>query len=126
MLLRRAHIPQEEVFLVGIEDVVVIDDSVATAADRARLQHELLQKELDLLRARLEIVRSQVGVVAKSGVTWVNASARSQLGSYPWAKFAALAASSFLVTTAVRKLSFGSITAAAIPLVTAAMKKSMR
>lgn len=102
MLLRRAHIPQEEIFLVGVEDAVVINDIVATAADRARLQHELLQKELDLLRARLDIIRSQVRVVAKAGVTWADAIARSQLSSYPWTKLGALAASSFLVTTALR------------------------
>jgi hypothetical protein len=40
-------------------------------------------------------------------VTWVNASARSQLSSYPWTKLGALAASSFLVTTAVRSLRSG-------------------
>jgi hypothetical protein len=101
---QRTHIPQEEAFVVGEEDVVAIDDVVATATDRARFQHELLQKELDLLRARLDIIRSQVGVVAKSSVTWVNASARSQLSSYPWTKLGALAASSFLVTTALRSL----------------------
>lgn len=104
MLLRRAHIPQEEVFLAGVEDTVVIEDVVATTADRARLQHELLQKELDLLRARLDIIRSQVGVVAKSGVTWANASARSQLASNPWTKLAALSVGSFLITTALRSL----------------------
>ena len=102
MLLRRTPIPQEEVFLVGEEDVVVIDNVVATATDRARLHRELLQKEVDLLRARLDIIRSQVDVVAKSGVTWANASARSQLASYPWTKLGALAASSFLVTAALR------------------------
>ena len=107
MLLRRAHIPQEEIFLVGVEDAVVVDDIVATAADRARLQHELLQKEIDLLRARLQIVRSQVGVVAKSGVTWANATARSQLASKPWAKLAALTTISFLVTTVLRGLRSG-------------------
>lgn len=105
MLLRRTHIPQEEVFL--FEDAAAIADVVATAADRARLQHQLLQKELDLLRARLDIIRSQVGVVAKSSVTWANASARSQLSSYPWTKLGALAASSFLVTTALRSLRSG-------------------
>lgn len=107
MLLRRAHIPQEEVFLAGIEDAVVIDDGVANAADRARLHHELLQKEVDLLRARLDIIRSQVVVVAKSSVTWANASARSQLTSYPCAKLSALAAGSFLVTRALRSLRSG-------------------
>ena len=103
MLLRRAHIPQEEVFLAGVEDTVVIEDVVATTADRARLQHELLQKELDLLQARLDIIRSQVSVVAKSSVTWVNASARAQLSTYPWTKLGALAAGSFLVTKALRR-----------------------
>ncbi|WP_318410673.1 hypothetical protein [Rhizobium sp. PL01] len=93
--------------MVGVEDAVVIDDIAATAADRARFKHELLQKELDLLRARLDIIRSQVRVVAKSGVTWANASARSQLTSYPWTKLGALAASSFLVTRALRTLRLG-------------------
>jgi hypothetical protein len=103
MLLRRPHIPQEKVLLSGVEDSLVIDDDcLANAADRARLQHELLQKEVDLLRARLDIIRSQVGVVAKSGATWVNASARSQLASYPWTKLGALAAGSFLITAALR------------------------
>lgn len=107
MLLRRAHIPQEEIFLVGVEDAVVMDDIVATAADRARLKHELLQKEIDLLRARLEIIRSQVGVAAKLGVTWANATAWSQLASKPWAKLAALTTISFLVTTVLRSLRSG-------------------
>jgi hypothetical protein len=102
MLLRRAHLSQEEVFLVGVEDAVVVDDVVATAADRACLQHELLQKELDLLRARLDIIRARVGIVAKSGVTWINESARSQLSTHPWAKLTALAAGSFVVTAALR------------------------
>jgi hypothetical protein len=102
MLLRRPHIPQEEVFLSDAEDTLRFDDSLANAANRARLQHELLQKEVDLLRARLDIIRSQVGVVAKSGATWVNASARSQHASYPWTKLGALAAGSFLITAALR------------------------
>ncbi len=101
MLLRRARIPQEEVFFIGAEDDVVIDD-IATAAHRARFQRELLQKELDFLRAKIDIIRFQLGIVAKSGMTWANISARSQLASYPWTKLGALAASSFLVTTALR------------------------
>jgi multidrug efflux pump subunit AcrA (membrane-fusion protein) len=103
MLLRRAHIPQEELSLGGVEEAVVDDDIVATAAVRARIQHELLQIELDLLRARLNMIRAQVRIVAKSSVTWANASARSQLLSYPWIKLGALAAGSFLATTALRR-----------------------
>lgn len=57
MLLRRAHLPQEEVFFLGVEHAVVVDDIAATANERARLQHDLLQKEIDLLCARLGIIR---------------------------------------------------------------------
>jgi hypothetical protein len=124
MLLRRVHIPQE-VLLSNPEDQSLISEMTGTPRDRARLQHELLQKEVDLLRARLDITRSQLGVVARSGVRWAHASARSQLGPYPWLKFAVLAASSYLVTTAIRRLPLGSITAAALPVVAAVMKRRM-
>jgi hypothetical protein len=48
---------------------------------KARLRREILQKEVDLLCARIGIVKPQAGTVAKSCGNWVNASARSQLAA---------------------------------------------
>jgi len=122
-MLKKAHIPQEEVFLYASDDIDPVVETVATPDERARLRHEILEKDIDLLRVRLELIRAQIGLVARSGATWANASARSQLGTYPWAKLAALTASSCLVTMALRRLPLGSVTAMAIPLVTAAISK---
>ena len=72
--------PQEDVFLTGSGDDIPVSATPASPEANARFPHEILQKEIELLRAILAIVRSQVGVVAKSGGTWVNASARSQVG----------------------------------------------
>ncbi|CAN7701637.1 hypothetical protein LJR098_002513 [Rhizobium sp. LjRoot98] len=126
MLLRRQGIRQEETFLSGRQDEVSVTDKAGSPEDNARLRHEILHKEIELLRARLDIVRAQVGAVAKSGGTWIHASARSQLGAYPWAKFAALTAASYVVTRSLRKLPLGSIAAAAIPMATVALKRRLR
>jgi hypothetical protein len=126
MLLRRRHVPQEEVFLADPGDEIPVSTTHPSPEAKARLRHDILQEEIALLRARLAIIRSRLGVVAKSGATWVHASARSQLGSYPWSKFAALTVASYVVTISLRKLPFGSITAAAIPLATGALKKRLR
>jgi hypothetical protein len=53
-------------------------------------------------------------------------STRSQLGPYPWATFARIALSSFLVTNAVRKLPLGTIVAAAVPLIMGAINQRIR
>jgi len=126
MLLRRAHVPQEEVFVTGREDGVPFSAIPASPREKARIRHEILQKDIDLLRSRLAIVAAQAGAVGKAGAIWVNAGARSQLGTYPWAKFAALTVGSYVVTRALRTLPFGSVAAAAIPLATAALKRRLR
>ncbi|WEZ85529.1 hypothetical protein P6U16_26085 (plasmid) [Rhizobium sp. 32-5/1] len=123
---RREHIPQEEVFFLDREGRGPVSPTPTSPEEKARLQREVLQKELDLLRARLAIIRSQVGVVTKSGTVWVHASARSQLGAYPWAKFGALVAGSYFLTRGLRNLPFSSITAAAIPLATMLVKRTVR
>jgi hypothetical protein len=126
MSLRTAHIPQEEVFLARSDDGISVVATAASSEEKARLRHEVLQKDLDLLRARLDIIRTQVGVVATSGANWAHASAREQLGPYPWAKFAALAVGPYLVTKVLRNLPFGSIAAAVVPLISAAVKNRRR
>jgi hypothetical protein len=90
---------------------------------RARLRHQLLQKEIELLRVRLDIIQDRAKVVVRSGAAWANASARSQLGPYPWAKFVGIALGSFLVTNALRKLPLGSVVAATIPLIMVAVER---
>lgn len=122
MLLKRKHVPKEEVFLIEEEHQDDVPELKASVYERARIRHEVLQKEIDLLRARLHIIRDQAGLVAKSGVTWANASARAQLGPYPWAKFAALAASSFLVTRGLRKLPMGEVAGMTAPLLFGVLK----
>ncbi len=119
MLRKRAHIADEELTLqpenseFRSKPLLLADCSVRT---RAHLRRELLQKEIELLRVRLDVIRDQAKVVVRSGATWANASARSQLGPYPWAKFVGIALGSFLITNALRKLPLGSVSAAAVPL----------
>ncbi|HTO34254.1 MAG TPA: hypothetical protein VL202_24240 [Pararhizobium sp.] len=125
-MLKKAHIPQEDIFLYGSDDADPIVETVATPEERARLRHEILEKDIDLLRVRLDLIRARVGLVSRSSVRWANCSARSQLGAYPWAKFAALAASSCLVTIALRRLPLGSLAAMAVPIVTAAISRKAR
>ncbi|WP_438749388.1 hypothetical protein [Pararhizobium sp. O133] len=125
-MLNKAHIPQEEVFLYGSDDADPLVETVATPDERARLRHDILEKDIDLLRARLDLIRARVGVVTRSSVRWANSSARSQLGAYPWAKFAALTASSCLMTMALRRLPLGSLAAMAVPIVTAAISRKTR
>jgi hypothetical protein len=122
MSLVTAHIPKEEVFLAGSGDGISAVAIAASAEQKVRLRHEVLQKDLDLLRARLDIIRTQAGVVARSGATWAHASAREQLGPYPWAKFAALAVVPYLMTRVFRNGPIGSIAAAVVPLISAAVK----
>jgi hypothetical protein len=123
---RTGHIPQEEVFFSNREGGVPVSSIPPSPEQKARLRREVLQKELDLLRARLAIISSQVGAVTKSSAVWVHASARSQLGAYPWAKFGALVAGSYLLTRELRNLPFHSITAAAVPLATMVVKRRVR
>ncbi len=113
---------KEEAFSVASEQDLPVG-RMASVEHRARLRHELLNKEIDLFRARLEIIRSQIGVLTRSSMTWADASARTQLGPYPWAKFLALSAGPYLVTKALRRLPIGSVIAVAIPLVTAVVKQ---
>ena len=68
-----------------------------------KLKRELLMKDLDLLRARLDILKRQTATVARSGASWAHGSARAQLGPYPWAKLAAVAGGSFLVVRMLRR-----------------------
>ncbi|MEK1931587.1 MAG: hypothetical protein AAAC47_17770 [Pararhizobium sp.] len=127
MLIKQAHIAGEEVFLqpekseLPIEPQLLLADHSARA--RARLRRELLQKELELLRARLDVIRAQAKDVVRLGATWANASARAQLGPYPWATFAGIAVSSFLVTNAIRKLPLGTVVATSMPLIMAAIER---
>jgi hypothetical protein len=67
MLLRRRHVPQEEVFLADPGDEIPVSTTHPSPEAKARLRHEILQEEVALLRARLAIIRSRLGVVAKSG-----------------------------------------------------------
>ncbi len=127
MLIRRAHVAGEEDSLqpekseFPLEPQLLLADHSARA--RAQLRRDLFQKELDLLRARLDVIRVQASVVARSGATWANASARAQLGPYPWATFAGIALGSFLVTRALRKLPLGPAAAMSMPLIMAAIEK---
>ena len=81
---RTGNIPREEVFFSNREGEASVSSTPPSPEEKAQLRREVLQKELDLLRARLAIISSQVGAVTKSGTVWVHASARSQLGAYPW------------------------------------------
>lgn len=127
MLIKRADIAGEEGFLqpekseLPIEPQLLLADHSARA--RARLRRELLQKELELLRARLDVIRAQAKDVVRLGAIWANASARAQLGPYPWATFAGIAVSSFLVTNAIRKLPLGTVVATSMPLIMAAIER---
>jgi hypothetical protein len=132
VLIRRSRTPAESLRAFGetqpSDDIPVAIDERGRASPNeiARLRRELLGKELELLRARLNFIRNQAVSVARSGAIWANASARSQLGPYPWAKFAGIALSSFLVTNAVRKLPFGTIVAMAVPLIKGAINQRRR
>ncbi|WP_276120152.1 hypothetical protein [Pararhizobium qamdonense] len=117
--------PREEISQVALTQAPHAEHVVWVEA-KARLRYEILEKELDLLRARLDIIRSQAGVVLKSGGAWIDSSARSQLGPYPWAKLAALATGPYIVAKAVRVLPLGSLAAAVVPLVAAAVKQRAR
>jgi len=80
-----------------------------------KLKRELLMKDLDLLRARLDILKRQTATVARSGASWAHGSARAQLGPYPWAKLAAITGGSFLVVYLLRRPA-AALTTSLLPL----------
>lgn len=105
----------------AIEEVLEL-----TARDRAEVHREILEREIELLRVRLALVRAQAGVVTRSGLRCANAEARSRLSTRPWTTLGVLAAASFLVTATIRRASPGPLVSAATPLLVQFVGRNVR
>jgi hypothetical protein len=86
-------------------------EASASAADIARAktldEMESLRRQIALLRIRVSEVAEQSGDVVRAKVHWADASARAQLGDYPWIKLAGAFAGTFLAARVLRRLPVG-------------------
>jgi hypothetical protein len=78
-----------------------------------------LRNEIENLRTRLAVIREQATTVVGAELTWADASAHAQLGSYPWAKLAGAMAATFICTRLLKRLPLRRIAGVAIPLIAA-------
>ncbi|UVD58588.1 hypothetical protein NE852_10550 [Rhizobium sp. Pop5] len=76
------------------------------APDKADTGLTALQRELRLLRARIDILREDAEAALKAKATSIDANAHVQLGDYPWLKLAAATSAAFVVARIVRNLPF--------------------
>lgn len=63
----------------------------------------VLRQEIDHLKARLAIIREQAATVVKANAEWADASARDQLGAYPWGKLVGTMAAVFLAMRVLKR-----------------------
>ncbi|MDO9416971.1 hypothetical protein [Pararhizobium sp.] len=113
-MLQRPVETAEEVFLLGPDAEQI--PGLRSAAVRARIRREVLKSELDLLSARLDVIKAQAGNVAQAGMQWANKSAEAQLGAHPWLKLAAVAIGPLLLRKALRGVPLVSLATTAMPL----------
>jgi hypothetical protein len=108
-----------------VEEIIV---DVERAAAREELERQVreLRGEIENLTARLHIIRHQAGSVVTENLRWADASAHEQLGDYPWLKLSGAMAAAFVVGKALQRLPFGSLVAAAAPMVIAAARERGR
>lgn len=114
-----------------VDDVLSNDEAIEemldlTARDKAEVRREILEKEIELLKIRLAIVRARAGVVGRLGLRYANAEARSQLSTRPWTKLGVLAATSFLTTAVLRRASPGPLVSAAAPILVQFVSRNVR
>ena len=83
-----------------------------------------LRDEIETLRRQVALVREEASMLAKNSVRRVDRDAHRQLGDYPWAKLAGAMAGSFVAGRLLRRLRFGTLATAALPLVTARLAKT--
>ncbi|KQV65155.1 hypothetical protein [Rhizobium sp. Root1220] len=109
--------------LAELEAEAIAEDLVASPVDyispRAEFELRLREArdELDNLRGRLAVIKERAATVVSERAKWADASARDQLGPYPWAKLAGAMAGTFLVSRVLRTLPFGAVASAAMPMV---------
>lgn len=89
----------------------------------SRLQE--LRWELEVLRARLHGIRRQATTVVTENVRWADSSAHAQLGDQPWLKLAGAMAGAFVITRGLRRLPWGTVVTAVLPLAIAAMNRRL-
>lgn len=83
-----------------------------------------LRDEIETLRRQVALIKEEASMLAKNSARRVDRDAHRQLGDYPWAKLAGAMASSFVAGRLLRRLPFGTLATAALPLVTARLAKS--
>lgn len=77
------------------------------ARERALEEMESLRRQIALLRIRVSEVAEQSGDVVRAKAHWADASARAQLGDYPWLKLAGAFAGTFIAARMLRHLPLG-------------------
>jgi hypothetical protein len=90
----------------GLADEVSIS-AADLARERALEEMESLRRQIALLRIRASEVAEQSGDVVRAKVHWADASARAQLGEYPWIKLAGAFVGTFLAARLLRHLPLG-------------------
>jgi hypothetical protein len=91
--------------------------SEPTAVSEFREKVDDLQFQIGVLKARVAAIGSESIRLGRATTSWVDRSAHSQLGSYPWLKLAGAFTSTFLATRLVRTLPLGPLASVAVPLV---------
>ena len=83
----------------------------------------LLQEELEVLQARLAIIKEQAGTVVRANLEWADRSAHDQLGDYPWLKLAGAVAGAFVFGRMLRNAPVAALLTAVVPVVLARTEK---
>ncbi|TCR75699.1 hypothetical protein [Rhizobium sp. BK376] len=91
----------------GAEANAEADLSADLARARAQGEIDALRRQIALLRIRLSEFAEQSGDVVRAEAHWANASARAQLGNYPWIKLAVAFAGTFVAARFLRRLPLG-------------------
>ena len=111
--------------LAEMEAEAMAEDFVRDNPEEEALETDLknLQYELEVLRARLAVIKEQAGTVVRANLEWADRSAHDQLGDYPWLKLAGAMAGTFVFGRMLRNAPVAAILAAVVPLVLSKAEK---
>lgn len=76
-----------------------------------------LRSELPDLTVKVAEMQKSATAAVTSGAGWADAKAHEKLGVYPWAKIAGTAVVTVAAAGLIRRLPFGALLAAAVPVV---------
>ncbi|PKA42240.1 hypothetical protein [Rhizobium sullae] len=112
----QAHLAELEAEAPAEEVLTPPADDAPSKAPLQRIKDDLdhVRNEIEILGARLSLVKQQTVAVARSKAEWADASAHAQLGAYPWAKLAAAMAATAVGARVLRRPP-GAVAAAIIP-----------